>query len=138
MRDRAESQGDRELGRDAVQGSAHDSRHESGQVLQFRPLDRRGDRLRYGLENSAGDGSDADSELLDDLAQYEQDKEEDDNVNYRHRMLMNAIAVAVLTVLMGLGIWLADTIAQMERDQDCVLQGRQNCAPIVLAAPKQK
>jgi hypothetical protein len=26
----------------------------------------------------------------------------------------------------------------MERDQDCVLQGRQNCAPIEIATPIQK
>ena len=55
---------------------------------------------------------------------------EDEPINYRHRMLMNVIAVAIVTVLVGIGVWLADTIAEMERDQDCVLQGRQNCAPI--------
>jgi hypothetical protein len=38
-------------------------------------------------------------------------------------------------VLIGVGVWLADTIADMERDQDCVLQVRQNCAPIELAIP---
>ena len=41
----------------------------------------------------------------------------------------------VVAVLIGIGVWLADTIADMERDQDCVLQGRQNCAPIELAIP---
>ena len=63
----------------------------------------------------------------DDFAEFEEDREP---VDYRHRMLMNVIAVAVVTLLVGVGVWLADTIAAMERDQDCVLQGRQNCAPI--------
>jgi hypothetical protein len=47
-------------------------------------------------------------------------------------MLMNVIAVMVVALLVGIGVWLADTIAAMERDQDCVLQGRQNCAPIIV------
>lgn len=67
-------------------------------------------------------------EPADDLAQFEDDAP----VDYRHRMLMNVIAVAVVTLLVGIGVWLADTIAAMERDQDCVLQGRQNCAPIIV------
>ena len=53
-------------------------------------------------------------------------------------MLMNVIAVVVVTVLVGIGVWLADTIAEMERNQDCVLQGRQNCAPIEIPAPTVK
>ena len=72
---------------------------------------------------------DHESQLLDDLTRYEREAE-DEPINYRHRMLMNVIAVAIVTVLVGIGVWLADTIAEMERDQDCVLQGRQNCAPI--------
>jgi hypothetical protein len=69
------------------------------------------------------------AEPSDDLAQFEDD---DRPIDYRHRMLMNVIAVAVVTLLVGIGVWLADTIAAMERDQDCVLQGRQNCAPITV------
>jgi hypothetical protein len=33
-------------------------------------------------------------------------------------------------ILIGLGVWIADTISDMQRAQDCVMQGRQNCAPI--------
>lgn len=99
----------------------------TAQVLQFRP--RVVDRL------GAREFSDMQGDEFDDLAQYEQDQEEDEDVNHPRRMLMNGIAVAVVTVLIGVGVWLADTIADMERDQDCVLQGRQNCAPIELALP---
>lgn len=74
-------------------------------------------------------------EPIDDFAQFEDD---DGPIDYRHRMLMNVIAVAVVTLLVGVGVWLADTIAAMERDQDCVLQGRQNCAPIILPAPRSQ
>lgn len=45
-------------------------------------------------------------------------------------MLMNVIAIVIVALLVGVGVWIADTIAEMEKDQDCVLQGRANCAPI--------
>jgi hypothetical protein len=98
----------------------------TAQVLQFRP--RVSDRL-----NSREFSAHPQDDDFDPLSQYEQDREEDENVNYPHRMLMNGIAVAVVTALIGVGVLLADTIASMEREQDCVLQGRQNCAPIELA-----
>jgi hypothetical protein len=107
----------------------------SAEILQFRPREHLADRPIAGATVPHGPEPD----VLDDLAQYEQDRDdEDENINYPHRMLMNVIAVAVVTLLIGVGVWLADTIAEMERDQDCVLQGRQNCAPIELAAPIPK
>ena len=71
--------------------------------------------------------ADSGEDLADDLARYE---EEDAQVDYRHRMQMNLIAVAIVTALVGAGVWIADTIAAMEKVQDCAMQGRQNCAPI--------
>jgi hypothetical protein len=78
----------------------------------------------------------SDADLSDDFAQFEQDQ--DEIVDYRQRMLMNVIALAVVAFLVAAGVWLADTIAEMERDQDCVMQGRVNCAPIVLQEPLQQ
>ena len=110
----------------------------TAQVLQFRPRQRSSDHSSGGAANSPKAPKEPDDELLDDLAQYEQDQEEEEDLNYPHRMMMNVIAVAVVTMLIGVGVWLADTIADMERDQDCVLQGRQNCAPIEVPAVIQK
>jgi hypothetical protein len=70
----------------------------------------------------------------DDLAQSEQEPEEP--VDERRRMLMNFIAIAIVTLLIGAGVWMADTITDIQYDQDCVLQGRSNCAPIEAPAPK--
>jgi hypothetical protein len=78
----------------------------------------------------------ADAEPADDFAQYEQDQ--DEVIDYRQRMLMNVIALAVLAFLISTGVWLADTIADMERDQDCMMQGRVNCAPLELPLPSQQ
>lgn len=82
----------------------------------------------------------SDEAEIDDLAAFEQDRDEPDAeefVDYRQRMFMNVIALAVVTLLVSTGVWLADTIAGMERDQDCVMQGRVNCAPIELPSPVQ-
>ena len=108
---------------------AHDRSEAEGaeqtaQVLRFRPRTRPGERLSPPLANQP------DEESFDHLAKYEE--EQDDGDNYRHRMLMNVIAVVVVSLLVGVGVWIADTIAEMEKDQDCIMQGRQNCAPIEL------
>jgi fructose-specific component phosphotransferase system IIB-like protein len=72
----------------------------------------------------------------DDFARYEQ--EDAEPIDYRHRMLMNVISVAIVSLLVGTGVWITDTIAAMEKDQDCLLQGRANCAPIEIPAMKQQ
>ena len=80
---------------------------------------------------SAPRPGDAATEQTDYFAQFE--LEQDEVVDYRQRMLMNVIALAIVTLLVGAGVWIAD----MQRDQDCVLQGRVNCAPIELPAAKR-
>jgi hypothetical protein len=65
---------------------------------------------------------------VEDMGRYERPQAEPDD--YRHRMLMNAAVAVFCLVLVGTGIWLANTIASFRRDQDCVLSGRRNCAPI--------
>jgi hypothetical protein len=94
---------------------------DSGQVLKFRL------RRRVALQAPRSATDSGATEPLDDLAQYE---EEDAHVDDRHRMLMNLIAVAIVSTLVGVGVWIADTITDMDKAQDCVMQGRQNCAPI--------
>jgi hypothetical protein len=94
----------------------------SGQVLKFRLPGGVFRRPALKTVRPAHVG-----EPIDDLAQYEQ---EDINVNYPRRMLMNVIAAGIVVILIGLGVWIADTISDMQKAQDCVLQGRQNCAPI--------
>ena len=112
-----------------------------GQVLAFR---RPGTMASIQPAGRFRPGAGLADDLADDFASYEQERENDgvddleDVVDYRQRMMMNFIALAVVAFLVGAGVWLADTIADMERDQDCVLQGRQNCAPIEVPAAIQK
>lgn len=64
---------------------------------------------------------------VEDLAKYERSEDADD---YRHRMMVNVAAFLFVIGLIGAGIWLADTMARMRKDQDCVLSGRRGCTPV--------
>jgi hypothetical protein len=101
-----------------------------GQVLQF-PQRRRG-APKFPTE--AGTIGATEPAPIDDLARYEDDAP----VDYRQRTLMNVIAMAIVTLLITAGVWIADTIAVMEKDEDCIMQGRINCAPIELPIPQRQ
>ena len=74
------------------------------------------------------------SSPVEDLAKYEHGPEPDD---YRHRMLINGLTFGVTVLLVIAGIWIADVMAQMRKNQDCVLMGRPGCTP-VQAPPQQR
>jgi hypothetical protein len=63
-----------------------------------------------------------------DLRRFE--AREDAPDDYRHRMVVNALALLVCIFLVGAGVWIANTMAQMRKDQDCVLSGRRGCSPV--------
>jgi len=69
----------------------------------------------------------ADPPPVEDLAKYQRSEGADD---YRHRMIVNVAAFLFVFALIGAGIWIADTMARMRKDQDCVLSGRRGCSPI--------
>jgi hypothetical protein len=93
---------------------------ERGRVVQFRPRvpRARNDNLRPNHPRRSP---------VEDVGKYTRSGEDD---NYRHRMVNNVLAFLVLCLIVFCGIWLANTMAQMRRDQDCFLSGRTNCAPI--------
>jgi hypothetical protein len=64
---------------------------------------------------------------VDDLAKFERGEGADD---YRHRMIVNFVAFVFVLGLIGAGLWLADTMAEVRKNQDCVLSGRRSCTPI--------
>jgi hypothetical protein len=65
---------------------------------------------------------------IGDLMRFE--RKGDDHDDYRHRMLVNALAFVVCIFLVLAGVWLATKLAQMRKDQDCVLSGRRGCTPV--------
>ena len=95
-----------------------------GQILQFR---RRGGSLFVHHAPPPPQ--------VPDLKKFESAPEEP--AEYRHRMLMNALALGFTVLLVAGGIWIADVMAHMRKDQDCVLIGRPGCTPVnVPAAPR--
>lgn len=105
----------------------HDTRR-LGQILKFEPRRRVNPSLAATTTPVEDD--------IDDFARFEQ--EQDEPIDYRHRMIMNLIALAILTSLVGLGVWIADTITDLQREQDCLMQWRSNCAPIETVIPVQE
>jgi hypothetical protein len=65
---------------------------------------------------------------LEGLAKYEGGDEQEDT--YRHRMMVNLAALAFTIALALAGVWLAIQIADLRKNQDCVLSGRRDCAPV--------
>ena len=64
-----------------------------------------------------------------DLSRYER-RRDDPPDDFRHRMLANVAALAFTVALTAIGIWLAMSIADLRKTQDCVLMGRRDCARI--------
>jgi len=67
------------------------------------------------------------SRAVDDLTKYARGENPDD---YRHRMVVNVVAFVFVIGLIAAGLWLADTMAAMRKNQDCVLSGRRGCTPV--------
>ncbi|HTJ02044.1 hypothetical protein ASD45_11305 [Pseudolabrys sp. Root1462] len=100
--------------------SAPDS---GAQVVNFR---RRAGTPSPGQGNTGKNGT-GPGAVDDDLAKYARDDTPDD---YQHRMIVNIAAFAFVVLLVGAGLWLADTMASMRKNQDCVLTGRRGCSPV--------
>jgi len=77
---------------------------------------RTSDQLPHILGNAAPLAEDA----LDQAAETPDD--------YTHRMLINLAAFGFVGALTGIGVWLAISIADLRKVQDCALAGRSNCA----------
>ena len=73
---------------------------------------------------------------VEGLEKYEGGEEQEDT--YRHRMMVNLAALAFTIVLALAGVWLAIQIADLRKNQDCVLSGRRDCAPIDVNAHERK
>jgi hypothetical protein len=105
---------------------------EEHQVLKFRPRTLAhppGRRTPQASLSQADRAAEQDTRPEpNDLSRYERDRSEPDD--FRRRMLANVAAAAFTVALTAVGLWLAMSIADMRRTQDCVLMGRRDCARI--------
>jgi hypothetical protein len=100
---------------------------EEHRVLQFRPRSVTPPPARRGYPGDPAPKQDARPES-NDLSRYERDRDEPDD--FRRRMLANVAAFAFTVALTAVGIWLAMSIADLRKTQDCVLMGRRDCVRI--------
>ena len=96
-------------------------------VLKFRPRTLAHPPGQRGYPGGQPQKQDA-REQPNDLSRYERARDEPDD--FRHRMLANVAAFAFTVALTAVGIWLAMSIADLRKTQDCVLMGRRDCARI--------
>jgi len=101
----------------------------SGQ-MHSRPLPgRRLLRLVSSSHETDGEGgADEPASPVDSLARFQGSPEPAED--FRHRMLLNGAALLFSAALGGVGIWLAISMADHRRNQECVMAGRRNCAEI--------
>ena len=105
---------------------------EEHRVLQFRPRKAppipafHGNAVVTPIHHDSMPGPAGLSRL--DLSRYEEPREEPDD--FRHRMLANIAAFAFTVALTAVAIWLAMSIADLRKTQDCVLMGRRDCVRI--------
>jgi len=96
-------------------------------VLKFRPR-----TLAHPPGRQPGPGGRASQEDIEpepnDLSRYERPRNEPDD--FRQRMLANVAAFAFTVALTAVGLWLAMSIADLRKTQDCVLMERSDCARI--------
>jgi hypothetical protein len=59
-----------------------------------------------------------------------QDQRDNDPSDDGNRNVENAVLAGFFVVLVGAGIWLLSTMADIRKTQDCVAQGRRNCQTI--------
>jgi len=107
-----------------IPSEASDGEH---RVLQFRPRNMVHPSLRQGHPAFQAIQEDPQTEP-NDLSRYEQARDQPDD--FRHRMLANIAAFAFTVALTAVGIWLAMSIADLRKTQDCVLMGRRDCVRI--------
>ncbi|WP_420970930.1 hypothetical protein [Bradyrhizobium sp. B120] len=100
-------------------------------VLKFRPRTlAQPPGKREEAARSTRPASVVPASVANDLSRYEKPREEPDD--FRQRMLANIAAFAFTVALTAIGIWLAMSIADLRKTQDCVLMGRRDCAKITV------
>ena len=48
----------------------------------------------------------------------------------RERHVTNIVLLLIFVAVVGIGVWLANAMLDARRADECITQGRRNCAPI--------
>lgn len=94
-------------------------------VLEFRPRNAlHSPELRKAHQTARHRQLNPSPQLID-LSRYDEPRDAPDD--FRHRMLANIAAFAVTVALAAIGIWLAMSIADLRKTQECALMGWHDC-----------
>lgn len=105
-------------------------------IIPFRPRPGARDTLPWRSKDAADGGAPAEKntlaeeDTLVDLTKFEAGEERDD---FRQRMTVNLLAFGFTAILIAAGVWIVISLAEAQKNQDCVLSGRRSCETI--AAP---
>lgn len=55
---------------------------------------------------------------------------DDDTESDRDRRMANIFLAVAFVLVVGAGIWLVNALMESRRLDDCIAQGRRNCAPM--------
>jgi hypothetical protein len=100
---------------------------EEHRVLEFRPRNSVRPQGRQGYPRGQAEPEDTHPQPHD-LSRDERPRDEPDE--FRHRLLANVAVIAFAIASMAIGVWLAVSIADLRKTQDCVLTGQRDCARI--------
>jgi hypothetical protein len=101
-----------------VSASQDGQEQEKGRVVLFPP------RFSLGRQKTGRKPDGTTQHAVEGLQKYEAGDEPDD---YPRRMVINAIAFAFIVMLTLAGIWLAEQMAILRANQNCLAAGRQTC-----------
>ncbi len=104
-----------------------DRNNPAGRILLFPTRNSPRKELNRTFLGAKGSGGPDTS--VGDLSKYERGDQADD---YPRRMIINSIAFVFIIMLTLAGVWLAETMAALRKNQDCALSGRRDCAPVAV------
>jgi hypothetical protein len=67
---------------------------------------------------------------MDDHQKQSDDPAQMRRVEHRERMITNIVLLLIFAALVGIGVWLSNAMLDARRADECITQGRRNCAPI--------
>jgi hypothetical protein len=67
---------------------------------------------------------------MDDHREHGDDPTLMRRAEHRERMVTNIVLLLIFAALVGIGVWLSNAMLDARRADECIAQGRRNCAPI--------
>jgi hypothetical protein len=67
---------------------------------------------------------------MDDYQEQSDDPAAIRKAEERERTTTNVVLLLIFAALVGIGVWLSNALIDARRADECMAQGRRNCAPI--------